>query len=161
MKPKMDWCDVNELIHHTINSLKEELENRSVLLFIDNNLPLCKLDRILMEQVIKNLVLNANIYTEKLCRIEIKAGIHNEKLQITVEDDGDGFPEKEMPYVFDKFYRLKHAKPGGTGLGLSIVKGFVEVHQGKIILENKPIGGAKFTITIPVETNDINNYSNE
>ena len=42
-----------------------------------------------------------------------------------------------------------------------IVKGFVEVHEGKIILENKPSGGAKFTITIPVETNDINNYSNE
>ncbi len=39
MKPKMDWCDVNELIHHTINSLKEELENRFVILVIDNNQP--------------------------------------------------------------------------------------------------------------------------
>ena len=161
MKPKMDWCDVNELIHHTINSLKEELEDRVVIIKVDSNLPLCKLDRVLIEQVIKNLVLNANIYTEKKCYIKIDASIDFDKLQIIIEDDGQGFPEDEMPYVFDKFYRLKHAKSGGTGLGLSIVKGFIEVHNGKVKLENKTTGGAKFTITIPTETNDINNVANE
>jgi two-component system sensor histidine kinase KdpD len=161
MKPNMDWCDVNELIHHTINSLKEELEDRLVIIKIDSNLPLCKLDRVLMEQVIKNLVLNANIYTEKSCLIKIFASIHAEQLQIIIEDNGEGFPESEMSFVFDKFYRLKHAKAGGTGLGLSIAKGFVEVHHGSIFLENKTNGGAKFTITIPAETNYINNYTDE
>ncbi len=161
MQPKIDWCDVNELVYRIINSLKEDLEFRVVLINIQENLPLCKLDSVLMEQVIKNLVMNANIYTEKSCIIEINTKYENGNLIIIIEDSGNGFPIDEIAFVFDKFYRLKHSKTGGTGLGLSIVKGFVEVHNGNILLENKPFGGAKFTIVIPSESNHINNFSNE
>jgi two-component system sensor histidine kinase KdpD len=62
-----------------------------------------------------------------------------------------GFPSAEIEDVFDKFYRLKYSKAGGTGLGLSIVKGFVEALKGRISLENRSTGGAKFTITLPAE----------
>jgi two-component system sensor histidine kinase KdpD len=72
-------------------------------------------------------------------------------LQITIEDDGEGFPEEEIGNVFDKFYRLKNAKAGGTGLGLSIVKGFTEVLKGSVSLKNVSTGGSKFTIEIPCE----------
>ncbi len=161
MQPKMDWCDVNDLVHRLVFSLKEELEERIISIENQDNLPLCKLDSVLMEQVLKNLIVNAHLYTERKCTIKIHSSIVAQQLCIIVEDSGKGFPEDEMSFVFDKFYRLKHSKTGGTGLGLSIVKGFIEVHNGTISLENKVEGGAKFTILLPVETNYINNYTNE
>jgi len=82
-------------------------------------------------------------------------------LNLVVEDNGNGFPEDEKENVFEKFYRLKNSKTGGTGLGLSIVKGFVEAHNGTIILENNKTGGAKFTIVIPAEALATNNLRNE
>ena len=81
-------------------------------------------------------------------------------LLIEIEDRGPGFPPDEIGKVFDKFYRMQQAKAGGTGLGLSIVKGFVEAHNGRVVLENVP-HGAKFTITIPAETTYINQLKNE
>jgi two-component system sensor histidine kinase KdpD len=161
MQPNMDWCDVNDLVHRIVNSLKEDLDGRVIKISNQDDLPLCKLDEVLIEQVLKNLLVNAILYTDKMCQIQIHSSVFVNQLCIIVEDNGEGFPENEMHYVFDKFYRLKHSKKGGTGLGLSIVKGFVEVHQGTIELENNPTGGAKFTILLPIETNNINNYANE
>ena len=79
----------------------------------------------------------------------------------SVSDNGKGFPENEIQFVFDKFYRLPNSKTGGSGLGLSIVKGFVEAHNGTIILQNNMNSGACFTITIPTETSYLNNLKNE
>ena len=84
----------------------------------------------------------------------------NNYLSLILEDRGPGFPQDELEKVFDKFYRLKNSKTGGTGLGLSIVKGFVEAHNGTIVLENVP-HGARFSIEIPAETSYINNLKNE
>jgi len=81
-------------------------------------------------------------------------------LVLLIEDQGAGFPPEELEKVFDKFYRLTNTRTGGTGLGLSIVKGFVEAHNGTIVLENVP-HGARFTIEIPAETSYINNLKNE
>ncbi len=158
---KIDWCDVNELIHEVVNGLKDRLEDRKITVLIQENIPLCKLDYGLMQQVLQNLIINAHIYTTKDCEIIITANFLYGDLIITVEDDGLGFPKHEITNVFDKFYRLNHSKTGGTGLGLSIVKGYVEVHNGTIALMNKIDGGAKFTIKIPSEINDINSYENE
>ena len=72
-------------------------------------------------------------------------------MQLIVADNGSGFPEEEIPKVFDKFYRLKSTHTGGTGLGLSIVKGFVEAHNGNVVLKNEVPSGARFIITIPTE----------
>ena len=83
------------------------------------------------------------------------------KLMIIVSDNGPGFPEKELNKVFDKFYRLDHARSGGTGLGLSIVRGFIEAHEGTIELSNLISGGAKFKIEIPSEASYVNSLKNE
>ncbi|MGK4567927.1 sensor histidine kinase [Flavobacterium sp. 3HN19-14] len=80
---------------------------------------------------------------------------------ISIADDGHGFPEAEIEKVFDKFYRLQHSKTGGTGLGLSIVKGFAEAQGGKVSLENKPEGGAIFTIYFPAAVMHTKNIGNE
>jgi two-component system sensor histidine kinase KdpD len=161
IKPKKDWCDINELIYTVVNRLKDNLEHRAINIQIKSNLPLFKLDFGLMEQVLYNLIHNASLYIPKYCIITIRATNADDKLILIVEDNGYGFPNDEIEKAFEKFYRLKNTNTGGSGLGLSIAKGFVEAHNGTISLENIPEGGARFTIEIPSETSYLNNIKNE
>jgi two-component system sensor histidine kinase KdpD len=114
-----------------------------------------------MEQVLFNLISNAVNHTPSGSKITIQFEVGNDQLKITVADNGPGFPQKEIDKVFDKFYRLQGARPGGTGLGLSIARGFVEAHGGTIALENLPVCGAKFTITLPTEVSYLSGLKNE
>ena len=118
-------------------------------------MPLVRFDYGLTEQVIYNLVLNATQYAPAGSRIRLKIFYDNGTLIIQVMDRGKGFPESDLPAIFNKFYRGKDALAGGTGLGLSIVKGFVEAQKGIVTAENRENGGAKFTIKIPVEISDL------
>ena len=115
----------------------------------------------MLEQVLYNLLNNAVLYTEPGTMIDVIANVHADVLELIIEDDGKGFPEEEIGYVFDKFYRLKNAATGGTGLGLSIVKGFTEAQGGTVRLENRSTGGARFTIAISGETSYLQNLKNE
>jgi two-component system sensor histidine kinase KdpD len=180
IQPKKDWSDINELIYSVLARLEQQLKNHKVKVCLEENLPLYKIDFVLMEQVLYNLMYNASIYTPEHTDIHITARNHHQRvytfdenhdpkselkaemnnLLLIIEDQGPGFPESEVEKAFDKFYRLSNSKTGGTGLGLSIVKGFVEAHNGTITLENIP-HGARFTILIPAETSFINNLKNE
>lgn len=180
MQLKKDWCDINELVYSVINRLEENLKKHTVNVLIDENLPLYKLDYVLMEQVLYNLLYNASVYTPDYSEIFISAKQSSSKvynlnieteehsdvaneisyLILQIEDRGKGFPVDEIEKVFDKFYRVKNTKTGGTGLGLSIVKGFTEAHNGTVELENIP-HGARFTVKIPAEVSYINNLKNE
>jgi two-component system sensor histidine kinase KdpD len=161
IKLKKDWVDLNELVYDVINRLHQDLEFHHVIVDIEDNLPLFKLDFGLMEQVIKNLLMNALTYTPKGSTIKIIGSCVDDNCIIKIEDNGNGFPAQEIDKVFDKFYRLENTQPGGTGLGLSIVKGFIEAHDGKITLENKEPSGARFLIEIPTRTSYIKNLKNE
>lgn len=159
LKLHIDWCDLNELIHSVIEKLGPH--RQSINFTPGDNLPLVKLDAGLMEQVIYNLLHNAVQYTPDTATITIKAENPEERCVITVTDDGPGFPADQLPFVFDKFYRLPQTRPGGSGLGLSIVKGFVEAHGGTVALQSQLGKGATFTIDIPVETSYLSNLKNE
>lgn len=158
---KLNWIDVNELIYNVVSRFKEQSTDHEIVVKADENLPLVILDGGLMEQAIYNLINNAILYTPKGSIITIQTGIFNERLKITIADNGKGFPESEIEKVFDKFYRLYNTQPGGTGLGLSIVKGVVEAHQGTIHLKNGKHGGAVFTIVIPAKTSYLSDLKNE
>lgn len=170
--PKLDWCDVKEIIYNVCDRLKEETRDHKITYSIDDNLPLFKLDYGLMEQIIYNLVYNCAQHTPKGANINISAKYevdtdyesHIELIQncvITIADDGYGFPPEEIDKAFDKFYRFKESKTGGTGLGLSIVKGFVEAQNGKISLQNAEEGGAVFELSFAVDCLPINSLDNE
>lgn len=161
LKPKFDWCDINELIFSILNDIREDSKEHRIYFEPKENLPLFKTDRGFVEQIVHNLIYNALNHTPKNSSINIEVENINEFCQITVSDNGLGFPEKEIPHVFNKFYRLSHSPTGGIGLGLSIAKGFTEALNGKIHLENVKSGGAKFTITIPAETSSTNDLDNE
>jgi two-component system, OmpR family, sensor histidine kinase KdpD len=161
LKIMNDWCDIHELVYEVLKRVNETEVTQKFDVQIPEYLPYFFIDHGLMEQVLINLVHNAVNYSPADSTITICASCIIDKLVLSVEDEGNGFPEDKIDKVFDRFYRLNNSKTGGTGLGLSIVKGFVESHNGTISLTNKREGGARFTITIPAKTSHINSLNNE
>jgi len=153
--PRLDWCDIHDLLNKVTENLSDELKLFSVNMVIANDMPLVKIDFGLMEQVLHNLIYNATQYAQSGKSIIVNAFYENGKFTIQVMDRGPGFPGKDIEMIFNKFYRVEGSKAGGTGLGLSIAKGFVEAHKGTISVENRLDGGAKFTISIPSELHSI------
>lgn len=160
IKLNLDWCDTNELIYQVIQTFIP-LETHTLLFNPDEKLPLIKIDRGLMEQILQNLIHNAVQYTEQPATIQITASLQNELWVLRVSDNGPGIPVSELPHLFEKFYRVPQSKAGGTGLGLSIVKGYAEAHQGQVQIENNTSGGVSFIVKIPAEVSYINNLKNE
>lgn len=161
IKPKNDWCDINEIVYDAVKRLEENGTTQKVSISINPDIPLFKLDKGMLEQVLYNIINNAAVHTPKESIIYITAACHADVLQLVIEDNGNGFPAGEIEQVFDKFYRLKNTKTGGTGLGLSIVKGFTEAMGGAVHLENVDTGGARFTVNIAAETSYLKNLKNE
>ncbi len=161
IQTRNDWCDINEMVYDVVKKIEDDKITQRIHISINPDIPYFKIDKGMLEQVLYNLLNNATQYVPEDGNINISAACHADMLEIIVEDDGKGFPEQEIKKVFDKFYRLKNSRTGGTGLGLSIVKGFTEAMNGTVELENKSIGGAKFTINIKAETNYIKNVKNE
>lgn len=159
IKPKRDWCDVNEIIFSTIRRNQQDLLDHEIKFEPKEQLPLFKLDGGLLEQVLHNIIHNGLIHTPKHSIMTIEADQTREGCMIRISDNGKGFPEKELESVFRKFYRIDNTT-GGTGLGLSIVKGFTEAMDGKVQLENREGGGSLFTLTIPAATSPINAVEN-
>jgi two-component system, OmpR family, sensor histidine kinase KdpD len=155
IKPKSDWCDIQEIIFEVVRRVEENNENRKINISVYDDLPLCKLDKGMLEQVIYNLLNNAATHTKQGTTIEIWARCHVDILEITILDDGQGFSNVDIKDVFEKFSREKKYKDSRSGLGLSIVKGFTEALGGTVELKHRSSGGAQFTINIPVHTSYI------
>lgn len=161
IQPKNDWCDINEVVYDAVHSIEDTKIEQKITININPDIPLFKLDKGMLDQVVYNLLNNAVQHTPPDTRIDVMAMCYADVLNIVIEDNGPGFPGNEIAHVFDKFYRLKNAHTGGTGLGLSIVKGYTEAMGGKVWLVNKSDGGAKFTIEIPAQTSWLKNLKNE
>jgi two-component system sensor histidine kinase KdpD len=133
--------------------VKKQLADRKVTTHLPADLPLVKLDGVLIELVLVNLLENAVKYTPPGTSFEIAARVEDQEAFIEVADRGQGLTDDERQRVFDKFYRGLAAAEGqrGAGLGLAISRAAVEAHGGRIWEENRPDGGAKFIFTIPLE----------
>lgn len=151
VKPHLEWCDVADLVQVAARHNEKILARHHLDVRLSQPLPLVKMDFVLMEQVLNNLLLNAAVYTPVGTTVEVSAVAASEELLLSVSDHGPGLPPDSLPHVFDKFYRAPGVPAGGTGLGLSIVKGFVEAHGGRVEVGNRPGGGAQFTIHLPVQ----------
>jgi len=159
LKPKIDWCDVNELIFSVIQKVSSP--SHTIQFDADETFPLFRLDAGLIEQVIYNLIHNAIQYTPARSIVNVEVSYGSNSFILRISDNGDGFPQNKISLAFDKFYRLPNARTGGSGLGLSIVKGFVEAHGGTITLKNGLPNGAIFTIDLPCEVSFITSLKNE
>jgi two-component system sensor histidine kinase VicK len=98
------------------------------------------------------LVGNAVKYTPDKGHIKVTGQLEENQIMITVEDDGIGIPKEDIPFIFDKFYRVERPETEGivgSGLGLSMVKTIVEKHQGRIWAESVEGEGTTFTLVLP------------
>ncbi len=155
VRPALEWCDVRELLQSAIEIARDSTDGREVRLDVPENIPLALLDHTLMEQAVAKLIANAGSHTPLRSPIEIDAEYRNEQLLISVSDRGPGLPEELVERVFEKFYRGDGRKPGGLGLGLSLIaRGFVDAHGGKLTVENRDGGGARFAISLSVRVTD-------
>ena len=151
VKPRLDWCDVNDIVNAALKRVGRELDHRDVAVRLPPGFPLVRADSRLIEQALVDLLLNAAMHTPAGSPVDVSAAVEEQQVAITVADRGPGLSAEALPRIFDKFYRAPGAAAGGTGLGLSIVKGFVEAHGGHVRAANRPAGGAAFTITLPLE----------
>jgi two-component system, OmpR family, sensor histidine kinase KdpD len=151
IKPRLDWCDIHDLINKVTENLQDELKSFRLHVVIPDEMPFVKIDFGLMEQVLYNLIYNATQYASTSTNLRVKAFYDNGIMTLQVMDRGPGFPPKEISLIFNKFYRVEGSKAGGTGLGLSIAKGFIEAQNGTIAVANRQNGGAIFTIKIPTD----------
>jgi two-component system sensor histidine kinase KdpD len=150
VKANIDWCDVADLVQVTVKDIAKDLTQHNVTCGIAPGLPLVRMDFVLMQQALTNLLLNAAVHTPPGTAVQVNVAVDADTLALTVADNGPGLPPDALPLIFDKFYRAPAAPAGGTGLGLAIVKGFVEAQGGQVKAENRPSGGAKFTIRLPL-----------
>jgi two-component system sensor histidine kinase KdpD len=154
---RLDWHDVNDLFHRATRSLKQELEPLRLVVVVPDDMPLVRIDFVLMEHVLINLLLNSSQHSRPGTELRLEASYRRNNLILRISDSGPGFPPEALPRLFDKFFRVEGTLAGGLGLGLSIVKGLVDVHKGTVTARNSDSGGAQFTITIPSRLPDMNN----
>ncbi len=152
---ELEMENLNDLIRHNISFYRNQFKEKNIQfkLNLDYNLPLLKIDRKLIENVLTNLIQNAiqAIPPEKPGKIVIETNyISSEELvQIVVEDNGVGISEENLQKIFKPFFSTKQA---GTGLGLAIIQRIVEQHEGKIEVESKVGQFTRFTITLPLHS---------
>lgn len=138
---------VSKKVHPLCDSKKIELE-----IDIQGDIPLIVADEDRIEQVLINLVDNAVRYSPKDSKVTVKVRPSDEGVIVTVKDSGQGIPPEELPFVWERFYKVdksRERKKSGTGLGLAIVKKIVELHNGRVWAQNCDEGGAEFSFYLP------------
>lgn len=113
-----------------------------------------EIDNDKMTQVIENILNNAIKYSPDGGQIKVSMKTTDSQLIISITDQGLGIPKKDLPLIFDRFYRVDKARSraqGGTGLGLSIAKEIVKQHQGFIWAKSEEGKGSTFTIVLPYD----------
>jgi len=151
--PHREFVDLTDIIGSALKRASKVLSFHCVRLDVSPDLPMLKLDPVLFEQVLFNLLDNAGKYAPRDTEIRLRAWREGEVVRIALMDEGEGIPARDLERIFDKFYRVHVAdrKPAGTGLGLAICRGFVEAMGGTIVAANRQDrSGAIFTMTFRI-----------
>lgn len=141
-------------LNHFIDRLEQKLapafnnKKRNIQFECEANLTL-EADPLRLEQMLINLLDNAGKYSSEGSSIKLKAWKYKNSIHISVEDNGKGIPEKDIPYIFNRFYRVDKSRTrssGGTGLGLAIVRELIHAHKGEISVTSIEGKGTKFEL---------------
>ncbi len=148
-------CDTRSLVDAVAADLASAAEARRqrIEIAVASDADRVRADPAKLHDALSNLVANAITYSPEDTTIRIGAASVEGRVAITVSDEGPGIPEEDLGRVFERFYRVDKSRardPGGTGLGLAIAKHLVELHGGRIAVENRREGGALFTVTLPI-----------
>jgi two-component system phosphate regulon sensor histidine kinase PhoR len=150
----IESCAVQQIFNAVVSDLSPAIEakRQQVTTHVDPEACSVRADPAKLHDVIRNLVENAVNYSPEGADVRLEAVPVDGAIEITVADSGPGIPPNALQRVFERFYRVDASRtaPGGTRLGLAIVKHLVELHGGRATAENRPQGGAQFTVTLPV-----------
>ena len=151
VKLNLQWQPLEEVVGSALNAAHGMLKQHGVETQIPRDLPLVRIDALLIERVLVNLLENASKYTPPGSRIILAAEVIADRLSVSVSDNGPGLPVGREEAVFQKFTRgERESATPGVGLGLAICRAIIESHQGKIVASGRPGGGARFTFTLPL-----------
>jgi two-component system sensor histidine kinase KdpD len=151
VKLNLQWQPLEEVVGSALNATRGMLQRHLVEVHLPRDLPLVRIDALLIERVLVNLLENASKYTPPGSTITLAAEVVADQLSVSVSDNGPGLPAGREEAVFQKFTRgERESATPGVGLGLSICRAIVESHQGKIVASHRPGGGARFTFTLPL-----------
>lgn len=149
---RKEWQPFEEVVGVALRRLDPVLQGRPVETRIGTDLPLVPIDGLLIQQVLTNLLENAAKYSPATSPIEISAQRQQQTLLVEVADRGPGIPAADRQQVFEMFFRSPNAGGRtGVGLGLAICRGIVQLHGGRIWVEERPGGGAAIRFTLPLE----------
>ena len=138
-----------------VDRLGPSVDERTITLDIDPELPALHVDPLLLEHVVMNLLENAIRHDAAGGDIVVSARAAGATLRLAVADHGAGIAEPDRARVFEEFVRLHAPTDGpGTGLGLTIVRALTEANGGEVLYEDTPGGGATFVLVLPTEPTD-------
>ncbi|SHH72782.1 HAMP domain-containing protein [Caloranaerobacter azorensis DSM 13643] len=144
--------NLSKLLNEIIDSLEYQFQNKNIKLkrFLKENV-FINADKDKVSQIIINILSNALKFTNPGGQVDVALEENEEKVNIIIKDTGIGIPKKDIPYIFERFYRSdksRSRKTGGAGIGLTIAKMLVEAHNGKIEVESELGKGSKFTVIL-------------
>ncbi|MBP2635414.1 MAG: sasA 12 [Firmicutes bacterium] len=152
--------DVNHILEQAVYMLKPLADEKEITVAhnFTQGLPSIMADTDKICQIFYNLITNAIRYTPECGQITVSTELIKSAeqvgIKITVDDNGPGIAEEDMPFIFDHFYRAdksRDRKSGGTGLGLAIVKQLTEIHGGKVEVDSVIGQGSSFCVLLPVK----------
>lgn len=146
--------DMVEVVENAFLKTKMKAQEKGLQLQVNQayDIPSINADGLRMEQIIINLIENAIRYTESgYVKVTLTSGL--DIIKIIVEDTGIGIQKEDIPFLFERFYRVEKSRSreyGGTGLGLAIVKQLVELQGGSVTVESEVGNGTHFELVFPV-----------
>jgi signal transduction histidine kinase len=152
-----ELVDLAEVLENVILKLRLRAKEKGLDIEakVEDDLPSILGDGIRIEQIMINLIDNAIRYTEQgTITVTIKEA-NQMNVKVSIEDTGKGIPQDELPYIFERFYRVEKSRSrefGGTGLGLAIVKKLVDIQGGQIRVFSQIGEGTRFEIIFPAST---------
>jgi signal transduction histidine kinase len=147
--------DVASVVDEAIATCRWMAEEQSVVIetHIDRNLPLVDGDAASLARAVQNLIGNAVRHGAAGKWVGVRATADDGRVVIVVEDRGPGIAARDLPHLFEPFYRGRGAdRVRGSGLGLTIVKQIAVAHGGSVVVDRPKEGGAVFTLRLPTRT---------
>ncbi|TAK97915.1 MAG: sensor histidine kinase KdpD [Rhodospirillaceae bacterium] len=157
IETRLDLVDLSDIVGSALERSAKVLAAHRIRTDLQSDLPMLKLDPVLFEQVLFNLLDNAAKYAPAGSEILIRAYRDDRHVRLEILDEGEGIPPDDLERIFDMFYRVHTAdrRRAGTGLGLAICRGFVGAMGGTIHARNRADRqGAAFVVTLPAPVGD-------
>ena len=152
VKPHLEWADPADILHSALRRCQRRLAERAVAIDLPQDLPMVRVDAVLVQQALVQIIDNAAKYSQAGSRITIAAEARDGALLLRVRDEGAGLSETEKATIFNRFVRGERhaATTSGSGLGLWIASAFISANGGKVdAISDGPGFGTTLTVELP------------